>query len=153
MLEAIPTNLLCTNFRLEQENKLLGELDPAVFRCRATLELEEGTYDLYRERFLGGDYILERDGQIVARAIKPSAFRNKFEIALGNRLLQLKKVSSWSRKFGLFENGQQIGGIYPQGIFSKRSRIDLPGEWPLANRAFMFWLAFLTWKQESAAAS
>lgn len=153
MLEAIPTNIFSSNFRLEQENKLVGELDPSVLRCKATLELEEGTYQLSREKFLGGDYLLERNGQIVARAAKLSVWRDKFAVQSGTRLVELRKLSVFSRKFGLFDGDKQIGLIYPRGMFSKRANIDLPHEWPLADRVFMFWLVFLMWKRESQAAS
>ena len=151
MLQAIPTDLFSTNFRLEQESQLVGELDPSIWRCKATLELEEGTYNLYREKFLGGDYLLERNGNIVARAVKLSVLREKYAIQVGNRTIELRKTGWASRKFGLFDGDRQIGTISPKGTFSKRAEIDLPVEWPLASRIFMFWLVLLVWKQSQAA--
>jgi len=53
----------------------------------------------------------------------------------------------------LFDGDRQIGTISPHGFFTKRADIDLPGEWPLANRIFIFWLVFLMWKRESQSAS
>ncbi len=153
MLEAVPTNLFSTNFRLEQESQLVGELDPSLWRSKATLELEDGTYNLYRETALGGDYLLEHNGTIVSRASKLSVFRDKFAVQVGNKLVELRKLKWATRKFGLFDGDTQLGGIYPQGLFTKRASIDLPKEWPLANRVFMFWLAFLMWKRDSQAAS
>jgi hypothetical protein len=153
MLEAIPADILSKSFRLEQDNELVGELDPSIWRCKATLELEEGTYNLYREKLLGGEYLLEHNGTIVARAVKTNVFRDKFAVQIENRFLEFKKLRWASRRFGVFDGDQQIGGIYPRGIFTKRSNIDLPQEWPLANRVFMFWLAFLMWKRDSQAAS
>ena len=153
MLEAIPTNVLSTNFRFEQESQLVGELDPSIFRCQATLELEEGTYQLHREKLLGGDYLMERNDNVVARAVKPSVFRDKFAVQVGSQVLELKKLRWTGRKFGLFDGTRQIGTIYPRGMFTKRANIDLPREWPLANRLFMFWLVFLMWKRDSQAAS
>ena len=153
MLEAIPADILSKSFRLEQDNELVGELDPSIWRCKATLELEEGTYNLYREKLLGGEYLLEHNGTIVARAVKTNVFRDKFAVQIENRVLEFKKLRWASRRFGVFDGDQQIGSIYPRGIFTKRSNIDLPQEWPLANRVFMFWLAFLMWKRDSQAAS
>lgn len=153
MLEAIPTNFFSTNFRLEQENKLVGELDPSIWRCTATMELEDGTYNLYREKFFGGDYLLETKGNVVARATKLSMLHDKFAVQVGSRLIELRKLRWTSRKFGLFHADAQIGTIYPRGLFSKRATIDLPRDWPLANRIFVFWLVFLMWKRESQAAS
>src|SRR5690349_9209738 len=128
MLEAIPTGVLSSSFRLQQENELVGELDSSVWRCKATLELEEGTYNLYREKPIGGDYLLEHDGTIIARASKLSVFRDKFAVQLGNRLIELRKLSWKTRKFGLFDGDNQLGGIYPKGMFTKRADIDLPQE-------------------------
>ena len=153
MLAAIPTDFFSTNFRLEQENELVGELDPSIWRSKATLELHEGTYDLYREKTLGGDYLLARNGNVVARAEKLSVFRDRFAVHFDNQVIELKKLRWTSRKFALFDGGRQIGTISPCGLFTKRADIDLPREWPLANRIFMFWLVFLMWKRESQASS
>jgi len=153
MLEAIPTDFFSTNFRLEQESQLVGELGPSMWRCKATLELEDGTYNLYREKLLSGDYLLEHNGTIIARASKLNVFRDKFAVQVGNRLVELRKLRWATRKFGLFDGETQLGAIYPKGLFTKRATIDLPTEWPIANRVFMFWLAFLMWKRDSQAAS
>ena len=153
MLEAIPTDIFATNFRLQQQNNLVGEVDTSVFREKARLELEEGTYELYREGRFSGDFLLERNGNIVARATKPRALQNRFEVELPNRNLVLRKLSVFSRRFGLFEGEKQIGSIYPAGIFTRRANIDLPADWPLATRIFLFWLAFLMWRRQKQAAA
>jgi len=153
VLEAIPTSLFSKNIRLQQKNELVGEVDVSVWREEARLELQEGTYELRREGFGSGDFLLEQDGKIVARATKPSIFQCSFEVDLPTRHVTLRKLSVWNRRFGLFEGERQIGSVYPQGIFTKRSSIDLPADWPLANRAFVFWLAFLVWKRQNAAAA
>ena len=153
VLEAIPTDILATNFRLQQQNKLLGEVDTSVWRNEARLELEEGTYELYREGTFSGDFLLERNGNIVARATKPSALQNRFEVELPNRNLVLRKLSVFSRRFGLFEGEKQIGSIYPLGILTRRTNIDLPADWPVATRIFLFWLAFLMWRRKNQAAT
>ena len=153
MLEAIPTDILSTNFRLQQQNQLLGEVDVSILREKARIELEDGTYELYRERQFSGDFVLERNGKIVARATKPSALQNRFEVELPDRRLVLRKVSMWNRRFELFDGEKQIGSIYPLGIFTRRSNIDLPDDWPLAIRVFLFWLAFIIWKRRNQAAA
>ena len=106
-----------------------------MWRNEARLELEEGTYELYREGTFSGDFLLERDGNVVARATKPSALQSRFEVELPNRKLVLRKLSVFSRRFGLFEGEKQIGSIYPLGILTRRTNIDLPADWPVANQA------------------
>jgi hypothetical protein len=153
MLEAIPTNIFSSNFRLQQNDNLLGEVEASIWRDRAVLEIGEGTYQLYREGQFSGDFVLEHNGNVVARARKPSLFRNQFEVELPNQLLLLRKLAPLSRRFGLFDGERQLGSVYPLGIFTRRSNIDLPSDWPLPIRAFVFWLAFIIWKRQNAAAS
>ena len=153
MLEAVPTDFFSYNFRLQDRNKLLGEVDTAFLRDRGTIELEDGTYELYRERLFGGDYVLEKNGKVVARATKPSALQNRFEVEISGRIVVLRRLSFFTRQFGLFEGETQVGSISPQGLFSRRATIDLPADWPLSIRAFLFWLVFLMWKRQNAAAS
>lgn len=153
MLEAVPKNIFSTNFRLQQQNELLGEVDTSIWREKAQLELEDGTYHLFRENMFSGDFILEHNSKLVARASKPSALENRFDVELPNRRLVLRKVSFWNRRFGVFDGEKQIGSIYPLSIFTRRSNIDLPADWPLPIRIFLFWLAFLMWKRQSQAAT
>ena len=153
MLEAIPTNIFSSNFRLQQNDNLLGEVSASIWRDKARLEIGEGTYELYREGQFSGDFVLEHNGNVVARARKPSAFRNQFEVELPNQLLVLRKLSLLKRRFGLFDGERQLGSIYPLGIFTRRSNIDLPSDWPLPIRVFLFWLVFVIWKRQNAAAT
>ena len=154
MLEAIPTNLFSYNFRLQQGNELVGEVDVSMFREKAQVELQDGSYTLRREGLWSGDYLLEKDDRVIARAAKIGLFQPSFEIELpNNRSVLLRRLSMWNRRFGLFEGEKQIGSVYPAGVFTRRSNIDLPGEWPLIDRVFVFWLAFLIWKRQNAAAA
>ena len=151
MLEAIPKSIFSTCFRLQQQDQLLGEVNTSIWREKARVELEDGTYLLSREGHFSGDFLLEHNGKLVARASKPSAFHNRFEVEVLGRLLVLRKLSSWNRRFGLFDADKQVGSIYPLSHFSSRAGIDLPGGWPVPIRVFLFWLVFLLWKRQQAA--
>jgi hypothetical protein len=153
MLEAVPTNIFCRTFRVQQDDRLVGEVSTSIWRDKAQLELEDGTYDLFRERKFSGDFLLEHNGDLIASATKPSVFHNRFEVELPNRNLVLRKLSPLNRRFGLFDGEKQVGSIYPVGLFTRRSKIDLPAEWPLPVRVFLFWLVFLIWKRQNAAAA
>jgi hypothetical protein len=153
LLQAVATNFLAKTFRLHQDDRLVGEVDTSLWRERARLEVEDGTYDLHRERFCAGDFLLEGGGKLIARATKPKWYRCTLEVELPNRHLTLRKVSPWKRRFALFEGENQVGSVYPMGLFSRRTQIDLPNDWPLAIRGFLFWLVILAWKREEVAAT
>jgi len=151
LLQAVPTSLFAKIFRLHQDDQLVGEVDTSLWGDRARMEVEEGSYDLHRERFCAGDFLLEGDGKLIARASRPSWYRCTLEVELPNRRLTLRKVSPWKRRFELFEGEKPVGSVYPLGLFSRRTHIDLPDDWPLAVRGFLFWLVFLAWKREESA--
>lgn len=147
MLEAVATGILPLRFQFRQQNRLLGELATSFWRGNGQLELEEGTYELYREGWFSGDFLLELDGKVVARASKPSAFQNRFEVEMPNRRVVLHKPSSYNRLVILLDGEKQIGSIYPLGVFTRRTGIDLPDDWPLPIRVFLFWIVFTIWKR------
>jgi hypothetical protein len=153
MLEAIPKNIFSTRFRFQQENQLLGELDNSVWREKARVELKDGIYLLSREGAFSGYFLIEHNGRLLARASKPSALKNNFEVELKGRSFVLRQLSIWKRRFGLFDGDKQIGTIYPLSSFSRRTNIDLPSDWPLPIRVFLFWLVFIIWKRQSQAAA
>jgi hypothetical protein len=152
MLEATPTNFFSTTFLLQENGRIVGEIDASLFTQKAHLELADGGYDLYREGLIG-DFVMALNGKIVARAVKASVFKNRFEITVPGHNLELRKLNIFSRQFVVFEGDKQVGGIYPLGLFTRRSKIELPASWPLSARVFLFWLAFLIWKKQNAAAS
>jgi hypothetical protein len=153
VLEAVPTDLFSYNFRLQQQNELVGEVDVSMFRDKARVELQDGSYTLRRERLWSGDYLLEKDDTVIARATKTGVFSCSFDVELPNRTLTLRKLSIWNRRLGVFDCGKQIGSVYPTGTFMRRSNIDLPADWPLIDRIFVFWLAFIVWKRQNSAAA
>ena len=153
MLEVIPENIFSTRFRFQQENQLLGKIDNSVWREKARVELKDGTYLLYREGRFSGYFLIEHNGRLVARASKPSALRNTFEVEVAGRLLVLRQLSIWKRRFGLFNGDKQIGSIYPLRVLSRQAHIDVPGDLPLPIRVFLFWLVFIVWKRQSQAAA
>jgi len=153
MLEAIPKSIFSYNFDLQQQNQLLGEVDTSLWREKGRLELEDGTYHLYREGHFSGDFVLEHNGSVIARAAKPSALYNTFKVDLPDRQVVLRKLSAWNRRFGVFDGEKQVGSIYPLGLFTRRTNIDLPSDLPLPIRGFLFWLALIIWKRQNQAAA
>jgi hypothetical protein len=153
MLEAIPKNFFSTRFQFQQDNQLLGKIDNSIWREEARVELKDGTYLLSREGRFSGYFLIEHNGRLVARASKPSALRNTFEVEVAGRLLVLRQLSIWKRRFGLFNGDKQIGSIYPLRVLSRHAHIDVPGDLPLPIRVFLFWLVFIVWKRQSQAAA
>lgn len=153
MLEAVPKSFFSSNFDLRSSGQSLAVLDVSLWRERAEFVLDGIPHRLYREGMLSGDFVLERAGSVIARAVKPSAFRARFEVNLSGRPFTLQRLSIFSRRFGIFSGDQQVGLIRPAAFFTQRAVLELPSDWPAAIQLYVFWLTLLIWKRDRRAAA
>ena len=153
MIEAVPKHIFSRDFVLHSPDGSLVELDVSNWRDRAEFDLEGVEYRLYREGMVTGDFILERAGVVIARATKPSVFRERFELEVSGHSVSMKKLSLWRRGFGVFDGEQLVGSIAPAGLFTRRTIVTMPDDWALALQLFLFWLVLLMWRRNAAAAN
>jgi len=100
-----------------------------------------------------GAFILESSGSIMARAEKPSAFRRSFIIDYRDKQYTLRAASALRRSFLLLDGDIKIGSLSPEGIFTRRTSVDLPAELPLPVKVFIIWLTVILWKRDSNSAA
>jgi hypothetical protein len=129
----------------------VAEVTLSSWRERGSISVAGIEYKLRRQGALTGPFVLEGGGSVVARAVKPSAFRREFSIVHGERQYSLKARSALRRGYALFLRGKEIGSIDPEAWFSRRARVDLPDELPLVLKAFVVSLTMLLWKRDSDA--
>jgi hypothetical protein len=153
MLEAVPKNVFSTDYIVHIPGRTSAMVDVSLWRDAADLEIEGVSYRFHRERLMSGAFLLERDGVVIAKAVKPSAFRARFEVDFGGRTFVVRMVSVWRRQFGVFSGEQRVGVIRPAGLFTRRALIELPRDWPVAFELFVFWLVLLMWRRQAAAAA
>jgi hypothetical protein len=156
MLKAVPKGWFSSKYELLNDEGVVGMIKMGFASESAEMEIEGKAYRTYREGLMHGVFLLEsaNDG-ILASADKPSAFERSFRLTFDDRTYTLEAESALFRKFILLDNGDVIGSIYPDGILTTESTIDLPETLPLHIRAFIFWLVALLWKRaaDSAAAT
>jgi len=135
------------NFQLVENGTVAGQMEASLWRERAEVDLDDGRYSFYRDQVVGGDYLMDRKGQTLARASKPKWWRSNLDVELFKRSVKLRKPSIFMRRFGVFEGGRRVGTI-TSGAFTGRAKIDLPPDWTLVDRAFLFWLCSLMWRRQ-----
>jgi hypothetical protein len=136
-----------TYIQFREDGKAVGDMERSLWREMAELDLDDGRYSFYRDQVIGGDYVIEHKGQTLARASKPSWWRSKLDVELFKRSVKLRRPSAFVRRFGVFEAGRRVGTIYP-GLITGRAKIDLPSDWTVLDRAFLFWLCSLMWRRQ-----
>jgi hypothetical protein len=153
MLEAKPVSMFSRDFSIEAEGKRIALLDVSCWKEAGEISIEDESYRLFRERLMSGAFILEKEGQAVARAIKPSAFRSRFDLELAGRHCTLNPDSFFRRSFSVLQNDVAVGSIRRAGLFTRRAIIDLPGDWSLPLQVFVFWLVVVIWNRDDSAAA
>jgi hypothetical protein len=152
MLIAIPDGWFSWGFTIFDDQKAIAKIDLAWMREAGELNLDGSNYRVFREGLLSGAFILEKEGRVLARAIKPSALIRSFKVDYNNRSYTLEAETALLRKFLLRGNGQTIGSVRPEHAFTRRAIIDLPADIALPVRIFMVWLTLVLWKREADSA-
>lgn len=152
MIEAVSKHVFSNDYVLRGAGGSVAELDVSAWRERAEFGLDGASYRMYRDGMFG-PFVLERDSTVIARARKPSAFRDRFEIELPDRTCVLRRTSLGGRRFGIFVGDDAVGEMAQVGLFGRRIRLSLPPEWPEAVHIYVFWLALVIWNREAAAAA
>jgi hypothetical protein len=151
MLELIPKSIFSNSFDFHAADGSIIEIGVSQWRDRAHFTLDGIKYSLYREGEWRGDFVLEREGAVFARAKKRGLLRDTFEIDLAGKPFTLKKKSIIGRRFLVISGEKQVGEVFRKGLWSRRTYLDLPKDWPVALQLFVFWLALIIWIREEAA--
>lgn len=154
MIEAVPPTPVSNDFQFREGEHVLAELRftwwRPTSRARWRLTVGEEPYELRREGFVRGAFLLAQERRILARAVKPKWNRDGFELELGAGRLALRRMPIKERRFAVFAGDREIGSIHRHLPDSRRTLVDLPAEWPLGERIFVCWLALRLWEREEA---
>ena len=129
-------------------DRTVARLDLSSWRERAEIMIGDVTHRTFREHALG-DFVIEAGGRELARATKPSAFRDTMIVHYGGRDYTLLKPSIWRRTFALLDGERQIGTIEPESAWTRRAIADFASDWPMPIQAFVIWLVIILWKRNA----
>lgn len=154
MLLICPKSWWRSSFEIaEPSTGIRFQLTMRSFKEGSSFVLDGDRYRLRRERWWGGAFVLECEGQELLRARKPSAFKRSLELNHGGERYRIAPRSMWSRKYELRQGDRVLGRIGQTSWWSRRAEADLPEDLPLVVRAFMVSLVLLMWRREKGAAA
>jgi hypothetical protein len=148
-LGLVPRRWYSWDFTLTSGDRTLAQFDLSSWREKGVVTIGGEEHRVYREGTVSGDFVIERGGQVLARAAKPSAFRSTIVITHAGGQYTLRKQSVWKRAFVLFEGDTSIGSLSPSSWLTRGATVNLPADWPLAVKTFVVWLAIILWKREA----
>lgn len=153
MLEAVPKGIFSRRITVFAGEREVGTVEMPWVGERGVVRHEGTTYRLSRERAFSGDFFVERDGQRLAFATKPHAFRRELDVRWENKHFVLRAARPFFREFVLEEDGRIVGRVAPKRAFINNCTADLPEAFPVPVQLFLLWLVLLMWKRSSPAAT
>ena len=136
------------DFDVKEADRHLAHMDLSAWGEKGVLTIDGVEHRVRREGPLHGDFLLERDGTVVARATKPSAWWNRFVIHHEGQTYELAKSSFWRRRFVVRRGDTEIGSLAPKSAWQREATVELPEQWPLPLKVFVMWLALILWNRE-----
>jgi len=130
----------------------VAHIDLSAWRETGVLNVEGINYRVYRESAMG-DFVLTRDGAVLARATRPSAFRRSFTLDHNGRQYTLRAKAPFRRAFVLLDGTREIGSLVPDSAWTRKSTVHLPDGWPLPLTVYAIWLTIILWKRDSDGAA
>jgi len=152
MIQARPRHLFSWGFDLLLDDGSAICLDMAWFREGGRFAWDGTEYQISREGFYLGDFLLTADGQVLAAATKGLLSR-RFSVRMGDRELELRAASWLSGRFELVEQGTVIGEVARDHFFTRSSTAQFPQDLSVPVQVFLFWLVILMWRRQSNAAA
>src|SRR5689334_8996173 len=116
MLTIIPRTWYSWDFTVVSEQREVAFMDLSGWREKGTLTIEGIEHRVYREGRMSGDFVLERDGTVLVRAAKPSAFSSTLLVRYQGREYTLKKRSAWRRAFVVLAHLGEAGSAAEREI-------------------------------------
>ena len=140
-------------YGIDRQGAPVGEIAFAKRWEGATITIGGTSYTAAREGKMSGALYMEKNGNRLADADKPSARKPLFTVRVGGRTLTLKKASFFARTFALTEGDRQIGSIAPIGWVGRKCKAELPDDLALEIQAFVIWLAIIMQRRATAQAA
>jgi hypothetical protein len=149
VLEAIPKHWYSWDYTVAHDGVTVADIDVSSWREKGVVTIEDVAYRAYRERLMGGAFLLERDGELLARAVKPSALSRRIMIEHDGVSFTLRPRSALGRSFQLVDSVRIAGILTPRSAFSRRMKIDFWVDLPLPVTVFVIWLTVILWKRDA----
>ena len=147
MMEASPTRWFSWDYTVLEDGRPVCLLEMSSWRERGQFEVHGDDYEVSREGLISGAFELSGRGDVLATAVKPSAFRSRFVLDYGRSRYVLKTRSAFRREMVLLEDDEVVGTLKPRGVFSRSMAINLPTVLPMPVKVFIVGLTVILWKR------
>jgi hypothetical protein len=153
MLMCLPKSICDRNYRVTGLPDGVAEVDFDTFSEQGTITIDGEPLRVRKHGAMSGRWTLERDGEVLAEAVKTSAMTRSVEIRTLGVTLNLDAKSAISYEFILSHDGNRCGSIRPMHSLTRRAYVDCDPSIDSITQLFAFWMVALMWRRAEAAAA
>jgi hypothetical protein len=140
-------------WEIRRGDDIVATLVMRLLRERCTIDADGITVEGERAGLLKPVYTLRNGERTVATVRKTSTIRTRYALDLGGAEITIRQRGWTGRQFLVARGDEQIGSVRRRGWWGQHAEINLPPEWPLGLKIFVFWIIALAWRRQDAAAS
>jgi hypothetical protein len=138
-------------WEIRRGDELVATLAMRMLRERCTIEADGVTVEAERRGVLRPEYTLKSNEKTLAVVRKTSMVRTRYVLDLGGVEINIRQAGWTGRRFLISRGESEIGLVQRSGWWGQRAMINLPSEWPLGLKIFVFWIIALAWRHQDAA--
>lgn len=133
----------------------LGQMTmPAARREGVFRSFEGRELVLWRKSWWRSEHELRESGMTLASARPRGFFRTEIMIEFGGQRYTLARISFWKRGWRLIGPGNvALLEVQPRGFFKRGAFLDILGEVDADLLVFVYYLVYMRWQEEAAAAA
>jgi hypothetical protein len=150
MIECLPRSLCSWDYRVLGLPGGEAAVEFDGFFEQGVILVSGDRLEAVKHGLFSGRWSLSERGNVVAEAVKPSAFLRRFEIAAPTLRLDLEPDGPFTRGFVLSNSGRTVARLRPEHPLTRRARIETVAEVPARLLLFSFWLAALSWRRAAS---
>ena len=149
MLELHPGGFFSRTITVTLNGHEIAAIKDRATREGAKIRIDGAQYKLSRSGILHGDYVLEQDGVVHARASKPGFTSRRMTAEVGGQTFDLVPDSPFRSTFRVEQFGEKVGSIGPRPVF-RSFTADLPVEIAMVHQVFLIALVTLMWTRSDS---
>lgn len=150
-LLCLPEACCSSDFRVMDGNEEYARLRFNFYTEQGGITLPDASYRIGSLGQSSGRWVLERDGETLAKACKPSVMFRSMDIDTDSAPVQVEPRSVITRSFNLITGGRIAGTIKPVHVFTRTTWIECDDTVRPIVCLFAFWLVALSWRRSSKA--
>lgn len=129
-----------THSLFDDRDDLAGEMLVQAMPAGAVYVIDGTDYLCRRSSLLGSQYNLFEEDRIIAEAIRPSWFKDRFLITWDEISLEFAREPGPGFSILLWWEDEEIGSIHASSEKNREAEIDLPERLPAHIRIYIYWL-------------